>query len=148
GKVKETAPDGAADSTVYDGAGNAVKVITRRAHTITVTYDVLNRLIQRVTPAVTYPPWNPYAKNEIWYFPLYCADGSGGLTVGNYSGTCSLPIADETETFTYDTVCNIVTAANSAARMRRRYNRNGTIAGDTLIILPYEGTDTTLNVYG
>src|SRR5690348_8508115 len=123
-KVKDTAPDGAADSTVYDAAGNATKAITRRGDTITLTYDVLNRLTQRVTPAVTYQPWNPTAYSETWYFPLFCADGSGGLTVGNTNGLCSLPIAGETETFTYDTVGNIVTADNSAARIRRRYNRN------------------------
>ena len=147
-RLKETAPDGAADSTVYDRAANPVKVVTRRGHTITLSHDILNRLVQRVTPAVTYQPWNPNAQNEIWYFPLFCADGSGGLTVGNTNGTCTLTIGAETETFTYDVVGDLLTANNLATRIRRGYNLNGSIAGDTLIILPYVGTDTTLHVYG
>jgi RHS repeat-associated protein len=146
-RVKETAPDGMVDSTVYDAAGNAVKLLTRRGHTITLTYDLLNLLTKRVTPAVTYQPWLVNAYSEPWKFPYFRADASGGLTVIN-DGNYGLTIAGETETFTYDSVGNLLTADNSAARIRRGYNLNGTLAGDTLKILPYVGTDTTLHVYG
>ncbi len=146
-RLKEIAPDAAADSTVYDPAGNAIQLITRRGHTITLSYDPLNRLTQRITPSVPYGPWNPHAQNEIWYFPGYRADASGGLTVPN-DGTYGLTIAGETETFTYDAVGNILTADNAAAKIRRRYNPNGTLSADTLKTLPYVGTDTTIHVYG
>jgi len=153
-RLKEIAPDGAADSTVYDPAGNVLSALTRRNDptsgarlTINMSYDALNRLTQRIKPSVSYGPWNPHAQNEIWYFPGYRADASGGLTVPN-DGTFGLTIAGETEAFTYDTVGNILTADNAAARIRRRYNRNGTLSADTLKILPYVGTDTTVHVYG
>ncbi len=149
-RVKETAPDGAADSTVYDAAGNVVNSVTRRGHTIVLTYDNLNRLTRRTTPTVTYPVWAPTASgpgSDIFYFPGYCDDGTGALKAPNH-GVCGLTIKADTEKFTYDTVGNLVTADNAAARIRRHYNKNGTLAYDTLKTLPYVGTDTTVHVYG
>lgn len=145
--VKETAPDAAADSTVFDPSGNPVQLLTRRGHTITLTHDALNRLKQRVTPAVVYSVWRPMAYSETWNFPYFRAAASGGLTVIN-DGTYGLTIAGETETFSYDAADNLLTADNSAARTRRGYNPNGSLSGDTLIIFPYVGTDTTLHIYG
>jgi len=147
-RLKEIAPDGAVDSTVYDLGSNAVKLVTRRGHTITLTYDILNRLTRRVTPSVSYPVWRPKAYSQTtWNFPYYRPDAAGGLTVIN-DGTYGLTIAADTDTFSYDGVGNLLAAVNSVSRVRRGYNPNGTLAADTLVTLPYVGTDTMLHVYG
>lgn len=50
--VREQHPDIAADSFVYDPAGNRTKWITRRGHHITMEYDASNRLSKRIVPEV------------------------------------------------------------------------------------------------
>jgi len=146
--VTETPPGGASDSTVYDAGGKVVRLITRRGYTITMAYDALGRLTNRVLPAASYAVWRPILQGETFTFPYYNADPlNGGLTQTN-SGSSGLVIPSETQTFTYDVVGNMLTADNSAALVRRSYNPNGTLVADTLKILPYVGTDTTLHVYG
>ena len=119
--IRETAPNGKSDSTVYDPAGNAVKVRTRRGDTIITRYDVLNRVIERSLPSYTYEavragaaaqnvdaPWNP---------PY------GGLT-----------IPAELTTFAYDSANRIIRAANADARIARTYTAYGALDTDSLWI--------------
>jgi YD repeat-containing protein len=49
-KVVETDNFAETDSTRYDLAGNVVRVKTRRAHEITMRYDAMGRLLERVVP--------------------------------------------------------------------------------------------------
>jgi RHS repeat-associated protein len=144
-KVAEVAPDGWVDSTVYDPAGNADTLVTRRGHVIPMTYDVLNRLTQRIVPSTSYPDtitcapggFNPCPGR----FPMYHFGPGGGLTV-----------PADTATFAYDSVGNMRRANNRWARVGRSYNRNGTLATDTLRIASYgqftAPGDTTTHVYG
>lgn len=146
--LKETDAARLSDSTVYDGGGNPIRTVTRRGHTIDLAYDALGRLIRRITPDVGYNVWQVNPISQTWFFPYYKPDpnNGGGLTLVN-DGFSGLTISHDTETFTYDVMGNILAANNAAARVRRGYTPNGSLAADTLKILPYVGTDTTLHVY-
>jgi len=144
-KVAEVAPDDRVDSTAYDPAGNAVALVTRRGHVIPMAYDAVNRLTQRIVPSTVYSDsitclpggFNPCPGR----FPMYHFGPGGGMTV-----------PADTATFAYDSAGNTRRANNRWARISRRYNRNGTLATDTLRIAAYgqftaQG-DTTTHVYG
>ncbi|MGH7645053.1 MAG: RHS repeat-associated core domain-containing protein, partial [Gemmatimonadales bacterium] len=128
-RVVEVAPDGAVDSTVYDPAGNARKLVTRRGDTLTMAYDALNRLIERMVPAVSYPQRNEgiptirvlSALNTP--YPRYPNDGASGYT-----------IAADRHTFGYDAFGNQTVADNGDARVRRGYYPNGLIRAETLYV--------------
>jgi RHS repeat-associated protein len=130
-RTAEVAPDGYVDSTTFDAAGNATAIITRRQDTIAMSYDALNRLTSRIVPAVFYgdtatcdPGYPGQCPSR---YPLYHFDPS----------IRGLKIPPDTAKFTYDSVGNVRTANNRAAHVTRYYNRNGTIAVDTLRIAAY-----------
>jgi len=120
-RVTEKAPDLAKDSLVYDPSGNVIATITRRGFTISAQFDSLNRITSKIEPPVTYTA-ETYAIWP-WHYPLYHTFGGIGL-----------PIPGDTASFTYDAVDNLLTANNYAARIKRSYNLDGTIATDTLTI--------------
>lgn len=146
--IKEIAHDGMADSTVYDPAGNPVRVITRRGDTLTMEYDALNRLKKRRIPAVRYDSvtqgmaaresarylWIPGTTH--WY-PLYPNDPSGGYS-----------IAADSALFDYDALGNITVANNGDAQVSRRYYPGGALKSDTLRIRTVNGSDFNTHVYG
>ena len=133
-KVKAIGPDGLADSTVYDAAGNVVQLRTRRGHAITMEYDALNRLTRRIVPQAVYPEDTVAVPgHNTVYFPLY---------------TSGLTIPADTATFAYDAVGDLASANNGDARIARTYNLNGTLAADTLRTRTWTGSDFTQHVYG
>jgi RHS repeat-associated protein len=129
------------DSTVYDPAGNAVRTITARGHTLTMQYDALDRLIRREVPQVDYPQATcgdmGFPSGCGFYAPLY----------PNFNVT-ALRIATRVDTFAYDVGGNLTRAWNDFARVSRTYNLDGTIATDTLRLRDYSGTGFTTHVYG
>jgi len=141
-QVKEIAPDGKWDSTLYDPAGNPITVYTRLGHSLTMAYDVLNRLRQRTFPAVQYDSIHeslsildlPFLgpKPYPWY----------GLAASKVT------IPGDVETYAYDVGGNVVRADNGDAHVRRSYHANGRLDTDTLKILSYGTRDSTTNVYG
>jgi RHS repeat-associated protein len=135
------------DSTVYDAAGNPVRQITARGDTIRLTYDVLNRLIQRVVPQVNYAQ-TLCAEHDIsipecpswWVFPYYPNDGGTGLL-----------IPADTARFWYNVMGQVDSAHNRYAKIRRTYNVNGTLGTDSLRLRRYDnfsGSLWTTHVYG
>jgi len=139
--TSETAPDGAVDVRRYDQSGNVDTVITRRGHILTMAYDRMNRLIQRIVPAVHYGPADTGIAKIAWdwgprKYPWYTSEPDSGLT-----------IPGETEAFEYDLMGNLIAATNSAARVRRGYFNDGQVRADTLKIMTYEGADSTKHVY-
>lgn len=131
-RTAETAPDGFADSTAYDPAGNAVRVRTRRGHVVAMEYDLLNRLTVRRLPAVAYPRVQRGARS----FPAY-GDAAG------------LVLPAETHTFAYDAGGNLRSADNPHARVRRVFHPNGTLLADTLHLARWDGVfEPGLHVYG
>ncbi|MDP9348066.1 MAG: hypothetical protein M3P24_02840, partial [Gemmatimonadota bacterium] len=135
------------DSTEYDPAGNPVRWITRRGHTIEAKYDALNRLTRRIVPEVTYGVRTDTVRGMAWHFPLYRQDAEGGFSVEN-NGSYGLTLPADTVVLAYDTVGNLLRADNREARVRRSYYPNGALRTDTLRIRTYTGTDTTRHAYG
>lgn len=144
--IVEIAPDGARDSTWYDHAGNVVKRRTRLGDTLSMTYDRMNRLLQRTIPSVHYAARTQGIatisllndpSGTTHPYPWFPNDGSDGLM-----------IAGDVETFAYDAMGNLTQADNADARVRRTYFRDGNVATDTLRIYDYARTTDTLHVYG
>ena len=143
-RVTEVAPDLRKDSTVYDLAGNAIQVVTRRDSVIRMQYDALNRLFQRVVPAAPYQSRDqgistinlqPGPQPD---YPRYWLD----------SETQTYTIPAEVQTFAYDTAGNMTVADNNDARVRRSYYPNGQLKTDTLMIRTYTGADFAKHRYG
>ena len=152
-RVKEVAGDGAADSMVYDVAGNMIQFRSRRTDpanpgtrlVIGMTYDALNRLAQRVLPTLTYParsdlgiPAQQYNGDTLSTsaYPRLLKNASGGLT-----------IAADTQTFTYDELGAIRSANNGDARVTRAYYVNGLIKAETLAVRDYASGYFSKHVY-
>jgi RHS repeat-associated protein len=137
--VAEFAPDDApgntrVDSTIYDPAGNVTRTKNREGLSITMTYDVLNRILQRALPAVTGATW---ATN----ITLLHNDPDHGTYYG-------LSIPAQTDTFTYDAMGRILTATNLDARVKRSYYPNGLLDTDSSWIQTLNRDDWTKHVYG
>jgi len=131
--VAEVAPDGYKDSTVYDPAGNADTLVTRRGHVITMVYDALNRLVSRSLPQVNYPsrPTNFHIQSP--------------KVISAYS---PYTIPAETHTFTYDALGRLLTADNADAKVKRAYLPNGLLDTDSLWIQTVNRDDWNKHVYG
>ncbi len=119
------------DSTQYDEAGNAVTLVTRRYPSpsgpfITMQYDALNRLTQRIVPAVTRsaPPFGVYQPPNL--LPTY-----------------PYTVKADTQTFTFQPDGQIRSAFNRFAKITRGYDILGRLRGDTLqvatILGPFSG---------
>jgi RHS repeat-associated protein len=142
----EIAPDGTPgnpndnprDSTVYDPAGNAIAVHTRRVpYVMTMTYDVLNRLTHRNLPQVSYAARNQGIPEETYFeyafgednpYPWYPNDGGTGYRI----------LAD-VDSFRYDPRGNLTLADNTQAQVRRAYYPNGLLKADTQRIATVAG---------
>jgi RHS repeat-associated protein len=143
-RVAEIAPDLEKDSTLYDPAGNPIRVVTRRDSVIRMQYDAVNRLTQRVVPAA------PYSHRDQGIstlnlqpetppnYPRYYLDPD--------AGTFAIPA--EVQTFSYDTAGNMTVADNNDARVRRSYYPNGQLKTDTLMIRTYTTNDFSKHRYG
>ena len=143
-RVAEIAPDLRKDSTVYDLAGNAIRVVTRRDSVIRMQYDALNRLTQRVVPAA------PYATRDQGLSTLNLQPGPPPdyprYALDPETGTFTIPA--DIQTFAYDTAGNMTVADNNDARVRRSYYPNGQLKTDTLMIRTYAGNDFSKHRYG
>lgn len=135
------APDTiSADSTDYDPAGNVVATISRRTDptsgtrlAITFTYDALNRMRTRVLPQVAYPSRpTHFAITTPWVVSAYAA----------------YTIPAQTDSFTYDSVGQILTAHNPDAQVNRSYYPNGLLKTDSLRIQTWTHDDWEKHKYG
>ncbi len=119
--VIEKAPDGLADTTKYDPAGNAVTIVGRRypaVGAVTMQYDALNRLSSRTLPAVSLS----FSASQI--SPSY------PITQLPYAYTD----AGDTETFQYAPDGQVSKAINKNATVSRGYDVTGRLRADTLQI--------------
>ncbi|HET7464624.1 MAG TPA: hypothetical protein VFJ82_25505, partial [Longimicrobium sp.] len=149
-RVAQVNPDGRADSTAYDAAGNAVYYRSRRVNrvgTITfpvdpvrMTYDAGNRLTQRITPELYYAAYTTTGASRTWSYPYKPLNPDDPSHPTRISG--------DTATFTYDAAGRMLTADNHDARINRSYYPGGLLRGDTLRIRTYGGSDFTLHAYG
>ena len=140
-RTKETGNDGFNEITSYDPAGNATRLQPKRRVThpnidIQMSYDVLNRMTQRVVPSVTYPAmqgnvqrnfsiskYSVAANNEAFYlqnYPQYPTQGNDYW------------IRPDVTDFVYDDVTNeLLSANNSDGTVSRTYYRNGLLKTET-----------------
>ncbi len=140
---RETAPDGVAENRTFDPAGNLTQVVTRRGETVSMLYDAMGRLRQRIVPAVVYDSnsvgiGSSNLSGYHYSYPWYPTD----------SVTRQLRIPRDTATFSYDVMGNLLTARNAVARTMRQYFANNQLRRDTSVILSWTGSDSTLHRYG
>lgn len=158
--VAEISADLQGDSTRYDPAGNPVIIVTRRADTISMVYDRLNRLARRIGSAVHYPgrfagiPTESYAfamgtgRPYPWYPtnpPLDCWQTPSCFSD---STQWKLDLPADTALFTYDVMGNILTADNADAHVKRSYFNDGRAKTDSSWLRTWYGNDFTQHVYG
>lgn len=112
---------------VYDKAGNLTSTTNRRGQTVTMTYDEMNRLTQKVVPQVIVAASTP-------------ASSVGATTSPNEAypwkpnNSTSYEMAAETFNFTYDVMGRMLTATNNDSEVRRTYYLNGLLDTDSLYI--------------
>ncbi|MEO6085185.1 MAG: hypothetical protein ABIQ18_18930, partial [Umezawaea sp.] len=156
--VTEIAPDATPasltdnprDSTTYDPAGNAVSVRTRRGFDIVMAYDVLNRLLQRTTPAASLalpPAYVEWARPDSVFFPYFGQDAQGNFTLPYVAQRRTVTLPADVATFTYDEMGNPLTAFNGDARVTRTWYANGALESETQQIRTYAGTDLSTHGY-
>lgn len=138
-RVAEFAPDDSigrsrVDSMSYDPAGNVVRMKGRVGPAITMTYDALNRLLQRAMPVVNGAGWTTN-------ITLLHTDPNHNVYPG-------LSIPAQTDTFTYDVMGRVLTANNLDARVRRSYYPNGLLDTDSSWIQTLNRDNWTKHVYG
>ncbi len=121
----------------YDQAGNQTAVVTRNGHTITMQYDALNRLTQRVVPQVTTAQVATLnsSQDTVSVYPRY-GDSNGALV-----------IPQNTDTYVYDNVGNMIQADNEDAKVRRVYDLSGRLVTDSLLIRNYDRASSATHKY-
>jgi RHS repeat-associated protein len=143
GRVTASNPnsDSYSDSTSYDAASNVIRVRSRPHEpgwqAVTMTYDKLNRLVQRVVPGTSYDSVSR-GLSTLHPFPWW----------PNNTTTQGYDIPADTSVFTYDAAGNMTRADNREAFVRRGYFRNGQVRWDSLVIRTWDNTDTTKHRYG
>ncbi len=143
-RTVEVAVDGQTDSTVYNRAGLPSMYISRREDefdelAITLRYDVLGRLVERITPSVTYRSESFSRLQRTWTFPSRPLDPDNAAN--------PVRIRGDTATYEYDVMGNTIRADNHDALVRRGHNPNGTLAWEEQTIRSYTGSDTTSHRY-
>jgi YD repeat-containing protein len=139
--MAEENPGGQVDSTAYDAAGNAVELHTSLAQAkntgpITMSYDALGRVTQRVVPELTYASQSINVFDSTWVYPRYPNDGT------------SWTVEEDQQTFTYDAMGNVLTANNRDAQVSRTYFPNGAVKTDTLRLREYATSSFSSTRYG
>ena len=147
--VAEVAPDARVDSTFYDRSGNAREVHTRRTDptsgqriVLHMQYDALDRLTQRILPAVAYPS----RTQGIAQLRQNIANGNPPYPQHPNNGT-GYRIAGDTELFGYDVAGNLTSATNADAQVSRTFHPSGLLESETQRVRTVNGTDFSQHVY-
>lgn len=138
--IAVVATDGRVDSTVFDEAGNAVTVVSRRnvagqggsVQPVTMEYDVLDRLTKRIIPAFTYTT----------------RDEGIPHAFGTNDPYAAYAIPADTLRYTYTVDGQIDSANNQWARIKRRYSVQGWMVAETLQVANVAGTSFSQHTYG
>ena len=151
--VKQIAPDGAADSTVYDASGNVIKSINRNGHSTTFVYDGANRLRRRSTDSLHYEleTLGMARANDLvgasHPYRVFLADrGLSQSYPWGMNGGYALPAV--VDTFAYDPVSQAMTDANNAfASIHFDYFPNGQLRKERSTQQPWVGGQGSPHVY-
>lgn len=141
--VKEVAPDGHADSTVYDLVGNVIKTFNRNGDSVAFAYDSLNRLRRRATASKHFnPEVIGLARGGLTSpNPVEAAVGGQQLSQtypwGQPSG---YDVPAQVDTFAYHPTDGTLTDANNAfAKVRFEYYPNGMLRFEQNSQGPWDG---------
>ncbi len=135
---------GVSESWLYDPAGNPVVWTTKRNKSVSMSYDALNRLATRTTQADTVRSISGFPL----LFPHYATGFAADLVVAPHAIPPAYITPTETASFTYDTLGNIATALNYAARVARAYSPNGALKVDSMQVAVVDTIETPTNRYG
>ena len=144
-KVVEVGALGAADSLVYDPAGNVLEQHTRYStiatgrQVIRMKYDVANRMTERLIEPMTVRAHQFLELGRTWSYPRFPLDPNHPAS--------PVTIAGDTALFEYDGMSRMVRARNGAGLIRRSWSRGGLLLSETQRIYPYLGRDTLKHVY-
>jgi RHS repeat-associated protein len=119
-------------TTTYDAAGNPASVLYGDGPAVTMTYDKLDRLVQQIAPAATFPQttWCYATCNHSSSWPKMQAK----FPAFQPPASTALTIPADTTRFTYDPVTGAMRRAiNRYSRIGRDYYPNGALRGDTLM---------------
>jgi YD repeat-containing protein len=127
-RVTGDANPGAGGHTyILDPAGNVTTTYTPRGHSISVTYDELNRPVRKVLSQVNYANIGcPAFGGACLLFTFPTRDGP------------TVCLAGDTSSFDYDGAGNLRRADNGCAWVRRAYTPSGQVSHDTLVVRTYE----------
>ncbi len=136
--VLELSPDGFRDSTFFGPASTVDSLKTRRGDRIRLTYNVLNQLVTKVLPTVTYPSETFNLAGQESNSPAYPSKKLDGIN--------NTAIGADTLRFTYDSLGNAATANNTYAQVSRTYWPGGALRVETQRVATYAG-DFTAHIY-
>lgn len=136
--IKSIAPDLKYDSTVFDPAGNALKVFNRRyvagtvdsSQYVAFTYDSVGRMSSRTIRRVQY--------------------ASRDEGIATFTGQPDYPaytIPQDSQNFKYRSDGLLIAADNRYAQVRRKYTGRGDLIIDTLRIADVNVSNFTQHVY-
>jgi YD repeat-containing protein len=151
--VRETAPDGQPDTTVYDPAGNPTWSRTRRGDTIRTRYDALNRPLVSYHSAALYAAERRGIPSTTSFGRVWCPDSTTGYSIYHpypqYQNepNCGYRVPADSAVFEYDAMGNLLRGDNADALVRRSYLPNGLLERETLKVQTAARNDTTAHVY-
>ena len=149
--VKEVAPDGYADSTVYDEVGNVIKSINRNGDTVRFAYDSLNRMRRRATDLKHFDPEViGLARGQLMSEdPVVAAAGEHGLSqTYPWNRPSGYDIAAQVDTFVYHPTDGTLTDANNAfAKVHFDYTPNGLVRVEQNSQGPWDGGTGPWHIY-
>lgn len=150
GRVKQiNRPGRASEIFEYNAAGLFTRHTTGRICNpatgsrcvITMVYDPVGQMTERIIPQLTYPtqPIVYIGDTQLKAFPLHPLDP-------DYA-TQRLVIPTDVQTFGYDAMGSLRFAKSRDAWVRRGYHTDGALRADTLNIRTYTGTDFSRHQY-
>jgi YD repeat-containing protein len=132
GRVTVAETPVSADTLTYDLAGRVTEVVSNNGDTITMTYDVLGRMLTRRMSKKTYS-YGAYSPFSGWNFPVF--------------DTLGLTLDTMTAVYTYDGMGNLLTANNAFSHITRTYALNGAQETDQQAIRSYGSGSFSTHVY-
>ena len=152
-QVKETAPDGKADTTAFDLAGNAIWTLTRRGDTLRTRYDATNRPLVRYHSATLYTAERRGIPSLVNRPPTSCPTPGGSYDIYHpypqyqNAANCGYLVPADSSVFEYDRMGRLVRADNADALVRRSWFPGGLLERETQKVQTAARNDTTKHVY-
>src|SRR5260221_653468 len=141
-QVRYILPPGGSERFDYDGLGNLLRETTANGFVTTYHTDSIGRVDSVYTPI-------DGTRRRVTATTYDVMDRVRGTTdFGPHAIPPAYITPTETASFTYDTLGNIATALNYAARVARAYSPNGALKVDSMQVAVVDTIETPTNRYG